>query len=264
MPRRSRQTTSDDGWTNIPAKHKPPKTLTEHQKQTSLSYAFQQQQTSPLTPEQVTSHLDPHTQTLLKSTLWTQIRNVLVPRARELNRLVVFGLGSFSGLTASSTYYQFALVREIAEFLRIGKGEVYFQDPAFTEWDRAFLEGFGSVVEVGWGEEVVQEETVVVAVHLEYGVLEGVLEGRPGVVVCNDLGHFLDMRIGGDVKWVRLFLEGVEGEVLKWDIGSGGAFNHSAVYWRKGAKDHWKVESDKVDGENVVEVVIENTRAVNT
>ncbi|CAZ79327.1 unnamed protein product [Tuber melanosporum] len=189
---------------------------------------------------------------------------MLFPRARELNRLVVFGLGSFSGLTASSTYYQFALVREVAELLKIRKGEVYFQDPLFTEWDRAFLEGVGSVVEVGSGEEVVQEGTVVVAVHLEYGVLEGVLEGRPGVAVCNDLGHFLDMRIGGEVEWVRAFLEGVEGEVLKWDIGSGGAFNHSAVYWRKGAEDCREVESDKVDGENAVEAVIENIGSVNT
>lgn len=117
---------------------------------------------------------------------------MLVPLAR-LNRLVVFGLGSFSGLTASSTHFQFALVQEIAGLLGIGKEEVYFQDPAFTKCDRAFLEGVGTVVEVGRGEELVQEGVVVVAVHLEYGVLEGVVKGRPEVVVCNDLGHFLDM-----------------------------------------------------------------------
>jgi len=117
---------------------------------------------------------------------------VLVPLAR-LNRLVVFGLGSFSGLTASSTHFQFALVQEIAGLLGIGKEEVYFQDPAFTKCDRVFLEDVGTVVEVGRGEELVQERAVVVAVHLEYGVLEGVVKGRPGVVVCNDLGHFLDM-----------------------------------------------------------------------
>lgn len=36
-------------------------------------------------------------------------------------------------------------------------------------------------------------ETCVVAIHLEYTVLEGVLRRRPGVVVCNDLEHFLEM-----------------------------------------------------------------------
>ena len=77
--------------------------------------------------------------------------------------------------------------------LGIGKDEVYFQDPAFTKCDRVFLEGVGSVVEVGRGEELVQEGAVVVAVHLEYEVLEGAVKGGPGVVVCNDLGHFLDM-----------------------------------------------------------------------
>lgn len=118
---------------------------------------------------------------------------MLVPLARRLNRLVVFGLGSFSGLTASSTYFQFALVQEIVGLLGIGKDEVYFQDPAFTKCDRVFLEGVGSVVEVGRGEELVQEGAVVVAVHLEYEVLEGAVKGGPGVVVCNDLGHFLDM-----------------------------------------------------------------------
>jgi len=60
-------------------------------------------------------------------------------------------------------------------------------------------------------------------------------------------------RIGGEVAWVRRFLEGVEEEVLKWDIGGGGAFNHSAVYWRKGTKGHGKIESDKVDGKSTAE-----------
>ncbi|RPA97960.1 hypothetical protein L873DRAFT_1836174 [Choiromyces venosus 120613-1] len=266
MPRRPRQTTSDDGWTNIPAKHRPPKTLPEHQKRASIAHALQHQDTSPLTPEQITSRLTPHTQTLLSSPLWTQIHNVLVPLARGLNRLVVFGLGSFSGHTASSTYYQFALVREMARLLGIGVEGVYFQDPAFTKSDRVFLEGVGSVVEVGRGEEVVREGTVVVAVHLEYEVLEGAVVGRPGVVVCNDLGHFLDMRIGGEVEWVKAFLEGVEGEVLKWDVGGGGAFNHSAVYWRKGkkAEDHGeKSEGDKVDVGNGVEGVVEKISAIN-
>ncbi|CUS14694.1 unnamed protein product [Tuber aestivum] len=230
------RTTGDDGWINIPAKHKPPKTLPEHQKRTTLSYALQRQ-SSPLAPEHIAPHLNLHTQTLLKSTLWTQIRNVLVPLARGLNRLVVFGLGSFSGPTASSTYYQFVLVREIAELLGIGKGEVYFQDPVFTKCDKGFLEDIGSVVEVGRGENAVQEETVVVAVHLEYEVLEGVVKGRPGVV-------------------------GVEGEVLKWDIDGGGAFNHSAVYRRKVAKNHGSTGGDKVDGENAVEDAVENIRAL--
>ncbi|PWW78888.1 hypothetical protein C7212DRAFT_290761 [Tuber magnatum] len=262
MSRRSRRTTGDDGWINIPAKHKPPKTLPEHQKRTTLSHALQQQ-TSPLAPEQIASHLNLHTQTLLKSTLWAQIRNVLVPLARGLDRLVVFGLGSFSGPTASSTYYQFAFVREIAELLGIGKGDVYFQDPVFTKCDKGFLEGVGSVVEIGRGEDAVQEGTVVVAVHLEYEVLEGAVKGGPGVVVCNDLWHFLDMRIGGEVEWVKRFLEGVEGEVLKWDIDSGGAFNHSAVYWRKVAKNHGRIGDDKADGEDAVEAVVENIGALN-
>ena len=64
---------------------------------------------------------------------------------------------------------------------------------------------------------------------------------------------------------MRRFLEGVEEEALKWDIGGGGAFNHSAVYWRKGTGGHGKIESDnvRVDGANTFEAISDDIRAVN-
>lgn len=92
---------------------------------------------------------------------------------------------------------------------------------------------------------------------LPWSVFQGLFQEGQGLIIR------VDRRIGGEVEWVRGFLESVEEEVLKWDIGGGGAFNHSAVYWRKRTKDRGKLESKKLDGENAVEAAFDDIKSVN-
>jgi hypothetical protein len=126
----------------------------------------------------------------------------------------------------------------------------------------------------------------VVAIHLEYTVLEGVLRRRLGVAVCNDLEHFLEMwvfsfihfalllpgtgadwgirRIGlrEEAEWVSCYVEDseswglAEGEML----GGGRAFNHSAVYWRKKRGDEVEEVVKKLNGVSIYSLRITSAR----
>ncbi|KAI5791899.1 hypothetical protein EDC01DRAFT_656518 [Geopyxis carbonaria] len=261
MPRRRRPQPTTEGWSHIPATHSRGPLRLDSTPAINL--------TSDVAPAQslstLTSRLTSARETVLSA---TPLQPVFASAraAAPGSRLDVLGLGSFHGATRGASMLQLALALE----MQPRPEKVVVRDPAFTDRDIEFLRDLGLTAERGTDEadplgekadgegiqEGTREDTLwIVAPHLEYDVLSQVLQqttDKIGLLVCNDLRSYVDLKIGGDdVKKVfEKFLQEKDG----WkeailddmpDVGEGRAFNHLAVYW-KDLKTDGKEEHEDV------------------
>ena len=171
--------------------------------------------------------------------------------------VLVLGLGSFALATQDSSLLQLGMVLSALDVLPAPKPAVVFRDPAFTARDKAFLGAFGRVADADVAGDA---GTLLLAPHLEFSVLAAHLETyRPMLVVCNDLGAFMDLCVAlptvgwwetltrrrrmGEKNLVESFgaLVKEDGDYNKALLvvedkgghGLGRAFNDLAVFWRK-------------------------------
>ncbi|KAI5795817.1 hypothetical protein FPQ18DRAFT_325416 [Pyronema domesticum] len=250
MPRRKNLSKniqlSDDGWAIIPGRNRAPMRLTLEDQLEKLSITATEADHARLDRELVKASGEIREEATLSS-----LRDAVRALKQITKRVLVLGLGSLVGATASSSMLQLAMVVEVLELLgRKEEIDVVFRDPAFTGVDVAFLEKHERwTVEDALKKHAKDLETtptVLIAPHLDFDVLAAHLGSThlPILLLSNDLQHYMDLRIG-DAKEFDVFTKfyASQGDYVekllvvqdKGGSGIGRAFNDLGVYWRKDA-----------------------------
>jgi hypothetical protein len=145
----------------------------------------------------------------------SSLRDAVCALKQITKRVLVLGLGSLVGATASSSMLQLAMVVEVLELLgRKEEIDVVFRDPAFTGVDVAFLEKHERwTVEDALKKHAKDLETtptVLIAPHLDFDVLAAHLGSThlPILLLSNDLQHYMDL-------------------LVYWQVGTEGSANLS-------------------------------------
>jgi len=200
MPRRKNLTKdllqSIDGWSIIPGRNRTPTSLPLEDQISQLSITNDY--------SHLVRNLSSASDDLAKEAVLSPLRDAVSALKSDVKRVLVLGLGSFEGVSGTSTMLQLAMVLEVVNALG-GEAEmqVVFRDPAFTGTDIAFLRGRWKVEDVGAQDgEKENGKTVLIAPHLNFDVLKSHLESTqpPVLMVSNDLQRFMDLLVHWEVR----------------------------------------------------------------